>query len=239
MRQGRLIAVAGNIGVGKSTLASGLAQALGAGLILEEYDENPFLPAMLGGQAQAALPCELDFLLGRARQLCPTNLTKHALYVADYVFEKNRLFAQRNLGSQEWAVFERIERQVAGLIERPGVVVYLEDTPERCLERIRRRGRPYEQKITARYLAWLAQGYDGLFAQWDQCPVVRVNAEAQDVRQAAVVDRIARQTKAMLVAKTQETAGTRRPEDHGGGYTEGDGGPKGGISALWKAGGGR
>lgn len=207
MRQGRLIAVAGNIGVGKSTLASGLAEVLGARLILEAYDENPFLPAMLAGQAKAALPCELDFLLGRARQLCPKNLTESGLYVTDYIFEKNRLFAQRNLGPQEWAVFEGVERQVAQLIEQPGVVVYLKDTPERCLERIRRRGRPYEQRITAGYLARLAEAYDKLFARWDRCPVVRVDVARQDVRQMAVVERIARQTEAIW-AETPQTAGT-------------------------------
>jgi len=89
-----LIAIAGIIGVGKTTLATKLAQLLNARLILEEYDKNPFLPRQIAGDAQAALPSELFFLMSRARQLAPENIDVSELHICDYLFEKNRIFAE-------------------------------------------------------------------------------------------------------------------------------------------------
>ena len=197
MGEVQLVAVAGVIGVGKSTLARGLAEALGAALVQEKYGENPFLAMMLSGRREAALACELDFLLGRARQLSAGSLGA-GLHVADYVFDKNRLFARRNLAGEEMVVFERVEGQVRELIVRPGMVVYLVDRPERCWERVQRRGRAYEMGLSVGFLEGLAQAYEDMMARWEGCPVLRVDAGELDVREAMVVEGLAGSVRAAL-----------------------------------------
>jgi len=182
-----LICVAGVIGVGKTTLARRLAAELGARLIDEEYDRNPFLAAMLTGDRTAALPCELDFLLSRARQLHRGALAGVATAVCDYVFEKNRLFARRNLTAEQFAAFELVERAILPQVTPPSRVIYLRDAPEDCRARIVRRGRPYEQQITPAFLVRMQAEYDELFDRWDRCPVLRVDGGRHDVRETRTV----------------------------------------------------
>ena len=97
MNRGRLIAVAGIVGVGKTTLAEGLGEVLGNRVIYEEYDKNPFLAAEFGGRKEAGLPSELFFLLSRARQLHRQAIGASETVVSDYVFDKNRVYAEMNL----------------------------------------------------------------------------------------------------------------------------------------------
>ena len=190
MNKSGLIAIAGVIGVGKTTLARGLAGILPARLILEEYDRNPFLASEFAGDHDAALPCELFFLLSRLGQLKKNTLAPQPA-VCDYIFQKNRIFAQYHLDSQQFGIFDQVEKSIRPLIAGPEVVIYLHDTVENCLERIVCRGREYERVITCAYLACLKAGYEELFTDWDICPVVRLDCAEYDLRRPEVVGQIA------------------------------------------------
>ena len=182
MKKTGLIAIAGVVGVGKTTLAAGLVRELGGELILEEYDQNPFLADEFGGDADAALPCELFFLLSRIRQLRQKKDPKKPT-VCDYIFEKNRIFAEFYLKNEEFAVYDTVENSVKRLITEPQTIIYLHDTTENCLERVRRRGRDFEKGITAEWLRQLERAYERLLIKWQNCPVVRIDCSRYDVRQ--------------------------------------------------------
>ena len=191
MGKSLLVSVAGVIGVGKTTLATLLADRLGAYMIHEEYANNPFLARQIAGDKQAGLASELYFLLGRARQLNKDNFSDGGWAVCDYVFEKNRIFAELSLDERQLAIYTEVERSVRLVIGSPRVVVYLRDTAENCLERIKGRARAYEQGIQMGWLARLGQAYDELFERWDICPVVRVDCAAEDTLDAEVLEKVA------------------------------------------------
>ncbi|MBN1764839.1 MAG: deoxynucleoside kinase [Sedimentisphaerales bacterium] len=185
-----LIAIAGIIGVGKTTLAQNLSPMLDGELVLEEYDQNPFLALQIAGDRQAGLASELFFLLSRARQLNPYNLNGTRPAVCDYIFQKNRIFAARYLDEHQFAIYDEVESAVKTQIVSPRTVIYLKDSVENCLSRIARRGRDYEKPITADWLKKLDHDYESLFQSWDICPVIRVDCHSWDLRQLEYVYKI-------------------------------------------------
>jgi len=188
-----LVSIAGLVGIGKTTLAGGLSRALSAGLILEEYDQNPFLADHLQGKGEAKLACELFFLLSRARQLQKRALRADGTVICDYVFQKNRIFAGMNLNEQQFAIYDQLEKTVQSHITTPRIVLYLRDTAANCHERISRRGRDYEKDITLDWLDRLDAAYEKLFDKWNICPVLRIDCAQYDFRQESVIDNIAQQ----------------------------------------------
>jgi deoxyguanosine kinase len=191
MPKPHLIAVAGVVGVGKTTLAENLAQALSARLIREEYDRNPFLPGQWAGDADAALPSELFFLFSRARQLHKSRFSDGEISVCDYLFQKNRIFSQLNLDSRQFEIYLHHDRALEQNVIAPATVIYLHDTLENCLDRIARRGRPFEKTITCDWLEKLRRGYDDLIDNWDHCRVIRLDCGCHDVRRGEVVEALA------------------------------------------------
>ena len=202
MKMPGLIAIAGIIGVGKTTLAETLAETLNAVFVKEEYETNPFLAQQLNGDQDAALASELYFLLGRARQLQKNNLNNGKLNICDYLFDKNRIFAQLGLKDDQLEIFYRLEAIVKKQIARPNLVVYMHDSIERCLERIRQRGREYEMAISSGWLARLGESYDNLLDKWTACPVIRVDCGELDVRQMQNVENILRQIRQLAMSPT-------------------------------------
>lgn len=190
MTKRRFISIAGIVGVGKTTLAENLASELTAELILEEYDKNPFLADQVEGKSEAALPSELFFLFSRARQLRRDHTDKFPILVCDYVFQKNRLFAEMNLNAQEYDTYRRLEHSVEPYIALPDVVIYLIGDIEICLERIVRRGRPFERAFSVEFLQQLHEVYERLFHDWRPCPVVRIDADQYDFRRQEDVRQI-------------------------------------------------
>jgi len=177
----QLVSIAGCIGVGKTTLAAALAESLQAELIREAYATNPYLPQVFAGRAELALDSQLYFLRSRAEQLDRRRLVPGVVYVSDYVFEKDRLFARRTLNAEQRAAYKRQAGALVGRVT-PAVVVYLEATAELCLERIRQRNRPYERGLRVETLRGLIAEYEALFADWRACPVIRLDAVQVDVR---------------------------------------------------------
>jgi deoxyadenosine/deoxycytidine kinase len=185
-----LISIAGNIGAGKTTLAKNLALAMSCGVILERYDTNPFLAKVYGGNRDLALDSQLYFLTSRLEQLNPAKLDKGRAVVADYVFDKELIYANVLLSKEQLTLYEKIYTRLDGGI-CPAILIYLTDSPKQCLERIHQRNRPYEQKIQTGFLEQIDAGYKKLIAGWKQSPVITL--DEFDCLNQKSVDRLARQ----------------------------------------------
>lgn len=163
--QSRYLVVEGPIGVGKTTLALRLAETFQAELLLEHADENPFLERFYRDPDNAALPAQLSFLFQRAREL--QRLRQGDIFkparVADFMLEKDRLFAQINLDDDELALYEQIYQHLALDTPVPDLVVYLQAPVEVLMRRIMRRGVGYEQYIQRGYLERVAAAYSNFF----------------------------------------------------------------------------
>lgn len=178
----RYIVVEGPIGVGKTSLATRMAESFGGELILERASDNPFLERFYRNRKHAALPTQLYFLLQRARQMEEIRQTDlfSPVRVADFLLEKDRLFAELNLDAHELSLYE----QVAGTLNldppKPDLVVYLQAPAHVLMRRVHGRGVAYEQLIDLDYLERLGEAYARFFHDFDEAPLLIVNAESID-----------------------------------------------------------
>ena len=200
MERLRYIVVEGPIGAGKTTLARRLGARLGAELLLEQPAENPFLAKFYQDMARYALPTQLFFLFQRSRQLEP--LAQSDLFsrptVADFLLDKDPLFARLTLGGDELALYDRIYASLAPRAPVPDLVVYLQARPEVLVERVKRRGAGFERGITDEYLALLAEGYAHFFHHYAAAPVLIVNSEKLNfVEREADLDLLVGKMRAM------------------------------------------
>jgi 2-amino-4-hydroxy-6-hydroxymethyldihydropteridine diphosphokinase len=172
----QLVCLAGAIGVGKTTWAQRLAAAMEGQVLCEPYATNPFLPEVYAGHKELGLDSQLYFLVNRAGQLAPASLKAGRLYLVDYLFEQEQIYARRLLDRRQLEVYEKIYPAFADRVCRPVLVILIQDSSQRCLDRIRRRSRPYEEGIQTSFLETLIHDYQALLADWKQCPVMRVQA---------------------------------------------------------------
>jgi len=176
----RYIVVEGPIGVGKTSLVKRLAETFGSEVLLEEAEVNPFLERFYQNPRQAALPAQLFFLLQRARQtqaLRQTDMFQSGR-VADFLMEKDRLFAEVTLEDDELKLYDQVYRQLTLDIPAPDLVIYLQAPVEVLLARIAKRGLGYEKLIESAYLQRLADAYARFFHHYDAAPLLMVNAAA-------------------------------------------------------------
>lgn len=178
----RYIVVEGPIGVGKTSLARRLAGTLNAELVLEQADSNPFLERFYRDPVGAALPAQLHFLFQRVQQLAALRQDDlfTAVRVADYLLEKDRLFARVILDEAEYGLYEQIYSRVVIDPPKPDLVVYLQAPVDVLLERISRRRIKAEQLIERAYLEKLNEAYARFFHDYDAAPLLIVNAAAID-----------------------------------------------------------
>lgn len=178
----RYIVVEGPIGVGKTSLARRLADSLGGELVLEQADTNPFLERFYRDPVGAALPAQLHFLFQRVQQLAA--LRQEDLFasvrVADYLLEKDRLFARVILDEAEYGLYEQIYSRMVVDPPTPDLVIYLQAPVDVLLERIGRRRIKAEQLIERAYLEKLNEAYARFFHDYDAAPLLIVNAAAID-----------------------------------------------------------
>ena len=175
----RHIVVEGPIGAGKTSLAMRLAAHLKASMLLEQPSANPFLARFYQDPKRYALPTQLFFLFQRMDQM--RELSQPDFFstrvVADYLLEKDPLFAQLNLADDEYALYRQIYATLAPQAPRPDLVIYLHARPETLIARVRRRGIEGERRIGEGYLALLAERYANFFYQYDTAPLMIVNSE--------------------------------------------------------------
>jgi deoxyadenosine/deoxycytidine kinase len=178
----RYVVVEGPIGVGKTSLANRLAESLSSELILERAEENPFLERFYRNRRYAALPTQLFFLLQRARQM--EQLRQADMFtpvrVADFLIEKDRLFAELNLDASELRLYEEVAATLDLEAPKPDLVIYLQAPAHVLLKRIIARGAPYEQLIDLDYLERLGEAYARFFYDYESAPLLIVNAASID-----------------------------------------------------------
>ena len=179
------IAVEGPIGVGKTTLARRIADTFDYALLLEEAELNPFLERFYQNRQQTALATQLFFLFQRVQKI--TELKQRDMFdqarVADFVLEKDPLFARVNLEPDEFALYEKVFSKMRVDAPVPDLVIYLQASPDRLLERIDRRGIDAERLIDRQYLEQLNEVYSEFFLYYDAAPLLIVNANEIDLAQ--------------------------------------------------------
>ncbi len=178
----QFIVVEGPIGVGKTSLARKLCASLGAEAVLEQAAENPFLERFYRNPRDGALPTQLYFLFQRAQQLAGLNQQDMfaPLRVADYLLEKDRLFARVTLDEAELGLYEQVYAKLDVQAPKPDLVVYLQAPVDVLLERIAKRGIRYEQQIDRAYLERLNEAYARFFHEYEAAPLLIVNAASID-----------------------------------------------------------
>ncbi len=177
------IAVEGPIGAGKTTLAKRLAETFNYQILLEKAEENPFLERFYRNRRQAALATQLFFLFQRAHQL--QDLRQNDLFepvrIADFLIEKDHMFAQVNLDNDELELYNSVYEQLAIDAPAPDLVIYLQAPVDTLLQRIQSRGILAEQHIDTEYLHQLNETYSEFFHYYDKAPLLIVNAAQIDL----------------------------------------------------------
>jgi len=182
MAENRYIVIEGVIGVGKTSLSRLLSERLAARLVLEEVEENPFLKDFYRDRTRYAFQTQMHFLFSRYQQqrsLRQLELFSERL-VADYLFQKDRIFASLNLQERELALYERLVGWLELDVMKPDVVVYLQASPDTLMERIARRGRSFEREMDREYIKSLNEAYNHFFFHYVEAPLLVVNTNRID-----------------------------------------------------------
>ena len=182
MRKLFYIAIEGPIGVGKTSLANLIAKELGARLILEQFEENPFLPEFYKDPEHYSFQTQLFFLLQRYRQqqeLRQVDMFQNLL-VTDYLFVKDRLFASLNLNEKEMNLYDTVANLLEKNIIRPDLVIYLQADTNTLMKNIAFRGREMEADISQEYIDALGQVYTEYFFRYQDSPLVIINTNNID-----------------------------------------------------------
>lgn len=176
------IVVEGPIGVGKTTLAQRLAESFGSDLLLEGANENPFLERFYRDPRSVALQTQLFFLFQRAEQLKAMRQSDmfQPVRIADYIIEKDRLFAELTLDKEEFKLYEQVYAHVTIDAPQPDLVIYLQAPVDVLRKRITERGRGYEKNLDVNYLQRLSESYMKFFHYYNDAPLLIVNAAEID-----------------------------------------------------------
>jgi deoxyadenosine/deoxycytidine kinase len=178
----RYIAIEGVIGAGKSSLAQKLSTKLGSSLILEQFEENPFLEKFYDDRHRFDFQTQMFFLINRYKQ--QQQLNQQELFskyvVSDYIFEKDKIFAYLNLSGEELKLYESIFPLLERDIPKPDLVIFLQSSTDRLMNNVRLRGRKFERNLTRAYLAELSEAYNNFFFKYNNTPLLIVNTSDID-----------------------------------------------------------
>jgi deoxyadenosine/deoxycytidine kinase len=205
LNQYKYIAVEGVIGAGKTTLAEMLAKTLGTSLLLEEFEQNPFLEEFYNDPERFAFQTQIFFLLSRFKQqqeLQQPDLFRQRI-VTDYIFEKDRVFATLNLSDKEIKLYDGIARLMEKQIVRPDLVIYLQSSTAHLMENIQKRGRAYEKNMRSEYIAALNELYNQFFFHYTRAPLLIIRTDQLDFQHDA------KDYQDILVEMNHHSGGTR------------------------------
>ncbi|PEN13752.1 deoxynucleoside kinase [Longibacter salinarum] len=176
------LVIEGVIGAGKTTLAQLLTEAVDGRIVLEQFKENPFLERFYENKDRWAFQTELTFLASRFKQQKDLGARDlfHRIVVSDYAFDKNRIFAHQTLSGDELQLFETLYSIMEPNVPTPDLIVYLQSSPERLMENIRKRDRSYERSMDPAYIQSLHEAYDHYFRTYRKTPLLIVNAAEID-----------------------------------------------------------
>lgn len=181
------IAIEGVIGVGKTTLARLLQPAFEAEVLLEVFEENPFLSDFYADRARYAFQTQIFFLLSRYRQQnnnVPATLAAGKSLIADYTFAKDALFAGINLKGDELEMYHKVHEALGEKIPKPNLIVYLQATTDTLMSRIAFRDRPYERQMERAYIDELNMAYEDFFSKpYDHTPVLKIDTNDLNIIQ--------------------------------------------------------
>jgi deoxyguanosine kinase len=178
----RYIAIEGVIGAGKTTLATMLGETLGARVVVEQFEENPFLKQFYNDPDRYAFQTQIFFLLNRYKQqrdLFQVELF-HDFLVTDYIFEKDKIFAYLNLQDEELKLYETLVSSIEHNVPTPDIVVYLQSSVPRLMANIRHRARPFEAELSEAYIKDLNEAYNYFFFRYKASPLLIVNSAEID-----------------------------------------------------------
>jgi len=196
----KYIVTEGPIGVGKTSLTSLLAEKLGAQLILERAEDNPFLADFYNDPERYRFQTQMFFLLSRfsqQREMAQPDLFTR-ITISDYLFDKDRIFAYLNLDENELALYEQFYKIIEPKIVRPDLVIFLQADTETLLRRIKLRARPFEKEISHDYIATVNEAYNHFFFRYSETPLLVINTSDIDfVRRQEDLDDLLRQILSM------------------------------------------
>jgi deoxyadenosine/deoxycytidine kinase len=178
----RFIAIEGVIGSGKTSLAKVLAEKFHAGIVAEQFDDNPFLEKFYADRKKFAFHTQLYFLMSRykqQREIAQIDLFNSRV-IADYLFAKDRIFAEINLSEDEFGLYDKIYGLIARDIPRPDLVIYLQGAPEFLFKRIKKRDRSFEREIEFEYIEELCNAYNTFFFHYNSSPLLIVDIKGFD-----------------------------------------------------------
>ena len=176
------LAIEGVIGVGKTSLANLLEEKLKAKLVMENFDENPFLNEFYRDPERYAFQTQLFFLLSRYRQQNDLRQTDvfNKLVITDYMFIKDRLFASLNLDDKEMTLYDSVAKILEKNIIQPDIIIYLQADTSTLVKRISKRGRNFENKISPDYIEALNEVYNEYFLRYQDSPLLIINTNDID-----------------------------------------------------------
>jgi deoxyadenosine/deoxycytidine kinase len=176
------IVVEGPLGVGKTSLAKRLSERLNGQLLLEDLDENPFLPGFYKDPKNFRFKAQIYFLLRRFQQASEVNQINlfERVVISDYLFQKDRLFATTNLDDGELWLYDQLFNLLRPRVAMPDLVIFLQARTEVLMDRIRSRGRKYERAIGADYVDRINRAFNDFFFHYDDSPLLVINASEID-----------------------------------------------------------
>ena len=182
MRNLYYLAVEGPIGVGKTSLVKLLGKKLGAKMVLEEYENNPFLEDFYNDPERFAFQTQLFFLMSRYRQQQDLRQVDmfHNLLITDYMFVKDRLFASLNLDDKELSLYDTVANLLERNVLKPDMVIYLQADTQTLMRNIAKRGRDFETNMSFEYLDALSQVYTEYFFKYQETPLIIINTNNID-----------------------------------------------------------
>ena len=193
MRNLNYVAIEGAIGVGKTSLAKLLSERLGAKLVLEKFEENPFLSVFYDDPGRFAFQTQLFFLLQRYQQQQELRQVDmfHNLLISDYMFIKDRLFASLNLDEKEMSLYDSIANMLERNVINPDLIIYLQADTSTLMKNIAKRGREFEANISYDYINALNEIYTEYFFRYNETPLVIINTNHIDfVNNSADLDQV-------------------------------------------------